>query len=296
MDTDRYTVERNQPYCTQRWFNSNIHRRNVVVDKNFTGVAATFNKDDSGNITRKYVGDHTDGIEHGIGVYESRFNNWGVPGSAEYIAMHRFAGQFVEGKCTGLGMKSFFDGGELFCGEYIDDLRNGIGYWKLRTGAVFIGEFKSHTPSGIGTMFSCNKYKFIGNVSDWQAVDGFWYDSQNNQIDIVSLGYYQCGCKYEGDRLPGVDGKEGQHGYGRLDTNTGKFYVGNWYNGVKEGYGEQKDFDWSIYEGEWKDNMRNGEGVTTFPNGSSWSAIYKDDFPVLGDGIFTHLDGRKTKL
>ena len=32
-----------------------------MVDKDFTGVAATHNKDDAGNITRKYVGDHLNG-------------------------------------------------------------------------------------------------------------------------------------------------------------------------------------------------------------------------------------------
>jgi len=244
----------------------------MTINKDFIGVEATHNKDAAGNITRKYVGDHLNGLEHGIGVYEARFNKW----TNSHLPTHRFAGQFIEGKCSGLGMKTFFDGSELFCGEYKDDQRNGIGYWKLRTGAIFVGEFKDHVPNGFGTMFSCNGFKFIGTVKSWIAREGSWYNSNNEEIDITSLGYYKNGFKYEGDRLSNIDDVKGQHGYGRIDYNTGEFYIGSWDNGKKNGYGEMKHFDWSIYEGEWKNDMKNGNGVMTFPNGSVYTGTFKD--------------------
>lgn len=265
----------------------------MKINKDFTGVAATENKDNSGGY-RRYVGDHLNGLEHGIGVYESRFH-YGC-GKNNHLPSHRFAGQFIEGKCTGLGMKTFFHGfgekdqSELFCGEYKNDQRNGIGYWKLRTGAIFVGEFKDHTTNGFGTMFSCNGFKFIGTVKSWIACEGSWYNSNNEEIDITSLGYYKNGFKYEGERLPNIEGVKGQHGYGRIDYNTGEFYVGNWNNGVKEGYGEMKCFDWSIYEGEWKNDMGNGNGVMTFPNGSVWAGTFKDG-KGHGKGVLKTPDG-----
>lgn len=262
-----------------------------MVDKDFTGVAATHNKDAAGNITRKYVGDHLNGLEHGIGVYEARFNKW----ANEHFATHRFAGQFIEGKCSGLGMKTFFDGSELFCGEYKDDQRNGIGYWKLRTGAIFVGEFKDHVPNGFGTMISCNGFKFIGTVENWWAIEGQWFELNNESIDITSDGFYHNGHIYVGDRLPDVQDHTGHHGEGRMDYNTGEYYVGSWDNGKKNGYGEMKHFDWSIYEGEWKNDMKNGNGVMTFPNGSVYTGTFKDD-KQYGRGVLKTPEGEEYEL
>lgn len=262
-----------------------------MVDKDFTGVAATHNKDDAGNITRKYVGDHLNGLEHGIGVYEARFNTW--KGIRKPI--HRFAGQFVEGKCSGLGMKSFFEGDELFCGEYLNDLRNGIGYWRLRTGAVFIGEFKNHVPFGFGTIIGYNGYKFTGNVQNWWAIEGQWFELNNEPVDITSDGFYHNGHIYVGDRLPNVQDHTGHHGEGRMDYNNGEYYVGSWVNGKKHGYGEMLHFDLSLYKGEWENDRKNGLGVMEWPNGGVYTGMFKDD-RQYGKGVMVSPDGKEYEL
>ena len=52
-----------------------------------------------------YVGDHVNGKEHGVGMYENRF--------IDNTPLHRYAGQFNDNMAEGIGIKSYFDGKEI---------------------------------------------------------------------------------------------------------------------------------------------------------------------------------------
>ena len=48
---------------------------------------------------------------------------------------------------------------------------------------------------------------------------------------------------------------------------NGTKYVGQFFNGMRNGRGKQVWEDFSLYEGYWKDNKANGRGRLIHPNG-----------------------------
>ena len=122
--------------------------------QNFTGTGVYRNLG-----LRNYIGDYVNGKEHGVGLYESRFRDFNMP-------THRYAGQFNNNKVEGIGIKiwTYSIYNQIYCGEYKNNQRNGMGYCKLPTGASFIGEYKDNILDGFGTLITYEGLKFIGDV------------------------------------------------------------------------------------------------------------------------------------
>ena len=58
---------------------------------------------------------------------------------------------------------------------------------------------------------------------------------------------------------------------------TGNYYIGDFKDGVKHGYGE---FYWNVgraYKGQFENGKSNGHGTYTFPDGTKWEGEFKDD-------------------
>ena len=234
--------------------------------QNYTGIGIYKEGD------RNYVGDHVGGREHGVGMYETRF--------IYKTPLHRYAGQFNDNKAEGIGIKLYDEGKEIYCGEYKNNERNGSGYWKLRTGATFVGEFKDHTPNGFGMIITWDGFKFIGYVRSWSAQSGKWYDQEDNEIDITEFGYNKHGSKFVGE----------WNGQGTFTYPDGTKYVGEFKWGIKHGRGTITYSDGRKYEGEFKDGKRNGHGTLTFSNGQKYVGEFKDG-KRNGQGTFTYPDG-----
>lgn len=285
--------------------------------KDFTGIGqytstsydpTTSNLEDSDyGYSRTYFGHHLNGKEHGIGFYKSRGGN------------HLFAGEFVQNKTTGLGIKLYLnDDGTLgydgkYCGEYKNNKWNGLGCWQFNGGVTFIGNFKNHCPTGFGVMITWEGLKFIGNVSNFLAVSGKWYDQEDNEIDIIKLGYEKDGSKFvgkiKGNTSNGIitypDGRkyEGEFEYvesmivgkwrikkGRCNWTNGRFYEGEWKDGKQNGYGITVFPEGFIYEGQWTNGKAEGRGIFRFIDGSSYKGECKDD-KFHGQGTFTNSKG-----
>ena len=83
--------------------------------------------------------------------------------------------------------------------------------------------------------------------------------------------------KYEGEIENGKP-----HGNGTWTQMNGATYVGQFVNGLREGFGT---FTWSsqgpesgsVYEGEYKNNRRNGKGKRTYGDGSILEGDWKDN-------------------
>ena len=118
---------------------------------------------------RNYIGDYVDGNEHGIGMYETStfYNNK----KNIYEPFQRYVGQFNNNKAEGIGIKTYSQRNEIYCGEWKDNERNGLGYWK-GSGATFVGEYKDHRPNGFGMLITWDGFKFIGYVKGWAAIKG----------------------------------------------------------------------------------------------------------------------------
>ena len=227
--------------------------------KDYTGTGIITEKKDDGQ--RKYLGDYVDGKEHGIGMYISR------------RGYHKYAGQFNEDRAEGIAVKiyEYSNPAEMYCGEYKNNERNGIGYWKLPTGSVFIGEHKNHIIDGFGIMIIKDGLKFIGYVHNWSAIKGTWYDQEDNEIDITKLGYENNGNKYEGDRKNGE-----MNGQGTYTWTNGDKYVGEWKNGKLNGQGSETHLNGDKYVGNYKDGERHGQGALTLLDGKKYVGEFRD--------------------
>ena len=223
-------------------------------------------------LIRTYIGDYLGEKEHGVGMYEVHDTG------------QKYAGQFNENKAEGIGVKTWcFNANpdpsiiEIYCGQYINNKRHGIGFWRFPTGASFIGEFRDHIPKGFGIYTTWFGLKFIGEVEKNTAVKGKWYDQADNEIDIEELGYSFDGRLCLGQTTIWMDGLK---------------YTGEWKNNKMHGQGTFINPDLSMYEGELKNDQRHGQGTWTWPDGSKYVGEYKDGYSH-GHGIHTWADGRK---
>lgn len=163
---------------------------NEITVKNYNGIGTLIEDREDGE--RKYIGEYYDGREHGIGVYTSKSGK------------HKYAGQFYENKVEGIGIKKTDDNDGVYCGEYRNNQKEGLGYWKFPNGATFVGEFNSNSPNGFGVLITWEGLKFIGIVTGWFfAVEGKWYNKNNEEIDITKLGY-----KSDGTKIINEEGRE----------------------------------------------------------------------------------------
>jgi hypothetical protein len=107
-------------------------------------------------------------------------------------------------------------------------------------------------------------------------------EPQGGVYEKDKRGYYND-HKYEGEIENGKP-----NGNGTWEMGNGATYVGQWVNGLREGFGT---FTWSkygplsgkVYEGEWKDNSPNGKGKIYYERGGdkkfegmSWEGEFKD--------------------
>ena len=120
------------------------------------------------------------------------------------------------------------------------------GCTKFVTGGMFIGEHKNHIIDGFGVFITWEGLKFIGHCYDSGTTsNGKWYDKNDNEIDIIKLGYNKFGVKYgretkispTGAKYTGTMRNHKPHGFGTKISEDGLTYVGEWKNGKKHGQG-----------------------------------------------------------
>jgi hypothetical protein len=221
---------------------------------------------------REYQGQHNDdGEEHGVGIYESMYSF--NTKTNLHDTCHTYAGQFNHNKAEGIGIKVyniFNNENEMYCGEYKNNERNGIGYTKFVTGGIFIGEHKNHIIDGFGVFITWEGLKFIGYCYDsCPTPNGKWYDKNDNEIDIIKLGYNKFGVKYgretkispTGAKYTGTMRNHKPHGFGTKIWEDGLTYVGEWKNGKQHGQGTMTYQYGDTYVGEWKNGKKHGQGT-----------------------------------
>ena len=230
--------------------------------EDFTGIGAYE------TIDRQYIGDYIKGKEHGIGLYGSRFNDGNY--------RHCYVGEFNNDKVEGMGIKSYSNT-ELYVGEYKNNERNGIGYTKFVTGGIFIGEHKNHIINGFGVFITWERLKFIGYCYNSSPTpNGKWYDKNDNEIDIIKLGYNEFGKHIDGDTIVWP---------------TGAKYTGTMRNWKPHGLGTKLWENGIAYTGSWKDGKMEGQGTMTYQFGDTYVGKWKNGFHH-GQGTYTSLDGR----
>ena len=54
-------------------------------------------------------------------------------------------------------------------------------------------------------------------------------------------------------------------------------YVGEWEDGIKQGYGIFFYSNGAVYEGEWKNNMKHGFGIMISEDGKKYMGRFEED-------------------
>ncbi|PSN33531.1 MORN repeat-containing protein 3 [Blattella germanica] len=123
--------------------------------------------------------------------------------------------------------------------------------------------------------------RYIYNVSGDKYI-GEW---KINKKDGKGTTHTRTGKLYEGDWE-----RNYRHGFGVFSEKQSNdvfrsIYVGEWWNGRKQGKGRHYYPDGSWYDGEWKSGKRCGIGESLFADGSYYYGQWKND-TFHGYGLF----------
>lgn len=113
---------------------------------------------------------------------------------------------------------------------------------------------------------------------------GSQYDGNTKRGLFHGYGVYtwpgRKRCMYMGDWWEGV-----RQGFGTLRDATGMEYVGEWSNNVRHGFGALKHPNGEEYLGEWADGRMEGVGRLTAANGDVYEGSFKEH-KYNGMGLF----------
>ena len=164
----------------------------------------------------------------------------------------------------GLGLQ-IWNKDTFFFGIYRDNQINGLG--KFISGKTkFKGEFKDNEANGFG-IYSTAKLTYEGywdndlqsnfGIEKWKdgsIFKGQYYNGKKNGIGTYIFG---DGNRYEGEFI-----NNAFHGYGIYYFNeNNKYYLGQWSNNEKNGYGELITNN-KIYMGFYLKDKKNGFGLS----------------------------------
>ena len=175
--------------------------------------------------------------------------------------------------------KIWFDGGNIYVGEFKDNERTGQGTYTFGsgsqwTGDKYVGQFKNGFFNGKGTYTWADGKIYVGQ---------FKYDKRTGQ----GTYYFIDGDKYAGQVEDGFFNGKGTYTW----VDGIESYVGEWKNDKYDGQGTFTYADGiTSYVGKWKNNQYHGQGTFTWADGSSHAGEWKNDMSH-GQGIYTFKDG-----
>ena len=142
-------------------------------------------------------------------------------------------------------------------GEWKNGKRDGLGIYIKKNTAKFIGYFTNDYVNGFGKLIDNNGDEYIG----------YWVKSLANGIGIYSKKKI---ISYKGWWKNDKQDKFGIEVWPKLD------FIGDYSNGVKEGYGIMNIKD-GIYEGEMKGGNFNGIGKFVFNDKRRYEGEFKNN-------------------
>ena len=160
-----------------------------------------------------------------------------------------------------------YDNGNLYIGEFSNDLVDSEGVIFFKDGNYYAGGFLNEMHDGKGVLFIQGLSTYTGSF-------------KCNMQHGYGEEQFANGGFFKGNYLKGEKEGEGQFHFPNGDT-----YQGNFLHSDIHGNGRFHWNDGREYIGEWKNNKMNGNGKFTWPNGTKYIGEYLND-SKHGDGTF----------
>ena len=222
LNSNNYIPSRNNN--TLKTFNSNYTycSKKSLTNKEFKNIIESKGNSDI------YIGEKKGKIKEGLGLQKWNKDTF-------------FFGNYKDNKINGIG--KFISGKTKYKGEFKENGANGFGIYTTNKLA-----YEGYWNSDLQSNFGIEKWK------DGSTYKGQYYNGKKNGIGTYIFG---DGNKYEGEFI-----NNAFNGYGIYYFNeNGKYYLGQWSNNEKNGYGELITND-KIYMGFYLKDKRHGFGLS----------------------------------
>ena len=184
----------------------------------------------------------------------------------------KYIGKIEKNDLHGKGYYIMYDDGEMimeYTGDFVNNLRDGVGQCRLRNGNLYIGEFKEDIISGTGQMNYKNGDEYIGQ---WE----------NNKKHGIGMFTWNDKVRYNGEFKGGKMDGEGQC----FDEHGNLIYQGEWKNNLIHGEGTYIWNEGKRYEGEFMYGKKHGKGKFYLNGELIYDGTWKFDKPsVLGRSL-----------
>ena len=226
-----------------------------------------------------YKGAFVNGLKNGKGkfmwkngnVYTGMFSNDKIEGfgTMMYAAGHSYKGHWSGGRRQGKGIFCYKNGNvydglwhfdqrhgvgkfvwnklsnnsmEFYKGNWVEDKREGSGFYQYSDGSTYEGEWVNGVREGFGL---------------FQYTDGSFYEGNFRNDKRWGHGTFHsaAGVKYSGQWVRGAI-----HGVGLLSNCKGDTYEGEFKDGKKHGDGVVMYGEKNIFIGRWENGRRRGKG------------------------------------
>jgi hypothetical protein len=206
-----------------------------------------------------------------------------------------------------------YTNGDMYTGETISGVRQGVGVMRYYNNSVYDGEWREDKRNGVGTLTtpdSSLSVSVLGNVN-------IYYTSSDNQTmlssvsntilsGVVSAGQYtpinlnsdilrinfKSGTTYTGQFT-----NDQFHGTGKLTRTSDKtmIYNGEWRDSEPYGYAVAKNprSDLKLGVGQFYMGSYDGHGTAVLPNGTVYAGEFKRGSPQ-GYGIIRDAKGENS--
>jgi len=172
--------------------------------------------------------------------------------------------------------------GNMYAGTWKNDQKEGKGRIFYACGNIYEGEFKNDLENGRGKLTWSNGDVYKGDFKDGFAEgigrvvydNGEIYDGEwkKNKPEGRGVAKYANGDRYEGEW---VDGRA--EGKGKFIWATGDVYEGDFTNDQRDGQGRLKYANGNVYEGRFRYNQREGFGIFRWTNGEEYEGTWRND-------------------
>ena len=234
-----------------------------------------------------YIGEMKNYMKKGYGIcyvngkkYEGIWDNDSLEGIGIKTAENgmKYEGEFKNYLKDGYGIQYYPEGDKLYEGQWENGYMNGYGiFYNKSEEAIYEGEFKNNKIEGYGMYKKSNGEIYIGQ---WE----------NNGKNGYGIQYYKLiEGYYKGEWKNGKI-----EGYGiAYDAQKKMKYIGEFKNGIYNGYIVIEYSDGSLFEGEIIYKEKKAFGIFKYGDGDKYEGEFNEELLMNGYGIFYYSNGEK---